>query len=125
VPESDISKLSEKIARAFNSAPKSIEHGLSARVKPEVKTASSPYFPDIILDMPDGYLTTNASQPFVAEFKLPEGPQDLASVVKAPSLCSKARTPLSVIINNSWKVETTTEKHDLRLIYDHVLSVFD
>ncbi|MBL0715862.1 MAG: alkaline phosphatase family protein, partial [Desulfosarcina sp.] len=120
VPKSNIHGLSEKIVLAFNSAPASIEHGLSARTKPDIKTASSPYFPDVILDLPDGYLTTNASQPFVKEFNLPEGPQDFTSVVKGPSLCAKARTPLSVTVNNGWKVKTTSEKQDLRLIYDHV-----
>jgi len=125
VPESEIPELSEKIAQAFNSEPASIEHGLSARVKPNVKTALSRYFPDIILDLPDGYLTTNASQPFVAEFRLPKGPQDIASIVRGPSLCSKARTPLSVTVSKSWKVEPTPERQDLRLIYDHVLAVFN
>ncbi len=124
VPESDIHTLSEKIVQAFNLAPASIEHGLSARVKLDVKTASSQYFPDVILDLPDGYLISNASQPFVAEFKFPEGPQDIAAVARGPYLCAKAPTPLAVTVNNIWKVDTTTEKKDLRLIYDHVLAVF-
>ena len=125
VPKSEIYELSKKIAQAFNSEPASIEHGLSARVKPDIKTASSQCFPDVIFDMPDGYLITNASQPFIAEVKLPEGPQDIASIVRAPSLCSKARTPLAITVNNSWKIKIAPEKQDLRLIYDHVIAAFD
>jgi len=125
VPESEIHHLSERIAQTFNSAPESIKHGLFARVKPDFKTDSLKFFQDVILDMPDGYLTTNASKHFVTEVKLPKGPQDIISVAKGPYLCAKAHNPLSVLINNSWKVRATAEKQDLRLIYDHVLAVFD
>ncbi len=125
VPESEIHELSEKIAQAFNSYHECIEHGLFARIKSDVNKDSSPYIQDVILDLPDGYLTTNVSQPFIAKYKMPEGPQDFASVVKGPALCSKARLPLSVLVNNAWKVDISTEKQDLRLIYDHVLEVFD
>jgi len=125
VHESDIYELSEKIAKAFNSDTASVGHGLSARVKPHSKTMSSKYFQDVILDMPDGYLTTNESQSFVSEFKRLAAPQDIASVAKGAFYCAKAHTPLAVTSNNRWKVEPTAEKQDLRLIYDHVLAVFD
>ena len=125
VPESEIHELSEKIVQAFNSDPGSIEHSLSARIKPDVKTVFYQNFPDVILDMPEGYLTTNASQPFISKFRLPEGPQSIASVARGAYFSAKAPIPLSVIVNSSWKVDTTTKKQDLRLIYDHVLAVFD
>lgn len=125
VPESQIHELSEKIVQAFNSDPESIEHGLSARVKPDLETSSYQNFPDVILNVPEGYLITNNSQPFVAEFRLPEGPQDIVSVAKGAYLSAKAPVPLSITVHNSWKVKTTKEKQDLRLIYDHVIAVFD
>ncbi len=125
VPSIDIHELSEKIVLAFNSNPECIKHGMSAWVKKDGKTASSRHFPDITFNIQDGYLISNVFQAFVTEFILPVVEPDIASLVRGPSLCAKAHIPLAIILNNKWKVEVATEKQDLRLIYDHVLEIFD
>lgn len=125
VNEKDIHDLSQRIAQAFNSEPFCIAHGLAAKVKPDTKAAATHYFPDITFDMPDGYLITNMSQPVITESKLPDGPLDVASIVKGPFLCCKAHTPLAVVVKHDWKVEMGPVKRDLRLIYDHIVASYD
>lgn len=123
VREGDVQALREEIARSFNTDPVSVEHGFSAYAKSNVRTTASQYFPDVILDFPDGYMTSNESQNFVTKFEIPKGPLGISSIVKGGLLCGKARQPLAVTTNNVWKVRPTPEKQDLRLIYDHILAV--
>ncbi|MDO8946003.1 MAG: alkaline phosphatase family protein [Desulfocapsaceae bacterium] len=124
VKECDIQTLKEEIVRAFNTYPASVKHGFSAYAKPNVKTMASQYFPDVILDLPDGYMTSNEFQEFVTKYEIPKGPLGISSVTKGKLLCGKAHQPLAVNTNNVWKVRPTTETKDLRLIYDHILAVF-
>lgn len=119
----EIPKVKEEIIDIFNTHPTSIKYRFSAYSKPNTQTNSSQYFPDIIIDLPDGYTASNDSKAFVSKFETPKGPLGISSVTKGQLLCGKAHYPIAVT-TNEWKVKVTPEKQDLRLIYDHILEVF-
>lgn len=125
VQKKDVKAVREKIVQSFNSDKNSIEHGLLARVKSDEQASASEYYPDIVLDLPDGYVTSNKTQVFIEKFVAPKRSHEIISHAKGlESSCSKAQRPLAVNSRNAWNVQVTSEKNDLRLVYDHIITTF-
>lgn len=123
VEPSDVSSLQDSIIRDFNQHPIAVEHGLSAS-KPEIGGECSKLFPDIIIEMPDGYAPSNVQPRFITEYLCPVKPMDLKKMRYDKRISVKGHHPLAVIMKGGWLVHPSSEKADLRLVYDHVLATF-
>lgn len=124
VSESDMEALEEQILQDFNCHPDVLKHGLSARkpFKPEGKY--SVYYPDIIVDMPEGYAPSNDEAAFIKRYSFPDRPIDLYALKGDEKWCVKGHYPLAVSKDKTWRAYPTSEKNDLRVVYDHVLASF-
>jgi predicted AlkP superfamily phosphohydrolase/phosphomutase len=122
IKEADISHLIQQIIDAFNRHPEVQKHQLIARKKTETTGDFSTYYPDIWIEMPDGYIPSNEYKHFFYQHDHSE-PFDLRHF-KASDLSEKSRTPLAVLINGTWKATPTPQKQDLRVIYDHIVETF-
>ncbi len=122
VAENAIQALVEKIVVAFNEHPLSREHGFSAHSKAEIKNQAARYFPDVILELPDGYMTSNEFSVFLTQLTPQPTPIDLVTIQNSQRLTGKAHQPLAINVSHQWAIHPTPHKQDLRLIYDHVLA---
>lgn len=124
VQTKDIELLKQKIIEAFMEHPVSKEHGFKAySLNKEEGVVGQ--FPDIVLDLPDGYLTSSECKDFLAPYEPKVVKYDLKEAVKGKYHTIKAHTPLAVSVNGDWQVRPVDNKEDLRVIYDHVVSVLE
>jgi hypothetical protein len=99
VDPSQVGDLADEIVRQFNDHPESIKHHFRAYRKPGVKNSvAARKFPDIVLDLPDGYQTSSLFPEFVRETKLPTVPFDLHDMKRDPRTVGKAHEPLAVCV---------------------------
>lgn len=124
VESEDVLSLSKKISSALNKHPLSIQHGLNSSIKPVSKSPAAPYFPDIIVNCPNGYIVSNYSSDFFSKFKISDQPINIKTWTNQyKPYCIKGHYPIASS-NRVWKIKATDQKNDLRLIYDHVLATF-
>lgn len=124
VKASEFGAIQQDIIKAFNSHPLSKLHGLIAYTKEISDSSVAKYFPDIVIDVPDGYLITDRTHSFVKEFTPARGPLNLLSITKGELLCIKGHKPIAVVYNGGWKVDVHKEPLDLRAVYEHVVNSF-
>lgn len=122
VDENEIEQLKKTIIDAFNCHPDSIKHQFRATKAPQ---GAIDQYPDIVLDLPDGYLTASTSSDFVTSFKQSVEGLDLRRTDHLSHNTIKGHSPLALNVNGEWLINPTDQKHDLRLIYDHVLTFFN
>ncbi|MFT2098081.1 alkaline phosphatase family protein [Marinomonas sp. 2405UD66-6] len=121
VKSDEIKKIAEGIVRHFNAHPLALQHGLTAKIKPQSSSPVAYKFPDIILDCPDGYFTNNKFKDFIVKTDIPEEALDLRDIKKGVRTVVKGHIPLAVNVNNEWSSKDGT---DLTLIYQHIVSKF-
>lgn len=122
----DVERIKLEIIEVFNSHPEVIKHGLYAYSIKEDLENSVGYFPDILVDIPSGYLTNNASDEFVRSFNRPEGVSSLSSVLRGDIISIKSHEPLAVDCSDSSGEGGDLYKgRDLTAIYDLVLKKFN
>lgn len=125
VQERDIEKVKKEIIAAFNSDAQSQKHGLFAYSIKEKLTNPVEHFPDIIVDIPSGYLTEKSSKDFVKQFHRPKGIKSLSSVFRGDIIAIKSHEPLAVDCGKSaGEDKGMYEGRDLTAIYDLVLRKF-
>jgi len=124
VPQDKVESLAEEIVSKFNEHELVIKHGLKARKRSFSEGVCREIYPDIILDLLDGYLTSNASSEFIKPHSLPHELNDFRDVGKTGNFCIKGRSPLAVNVKGDWLVAPDFEKEDLRVVYDHVVASF-
>ena len=124
VERSAIFMLKEQIIQAFNEHPKAVEHGISARMKTAPDGECSRFFPDIIIEMPDGYAPSNEEPGFITEYMSAETPMDLRGMSKDQRMSVKGHYPLAVMKGGPWLAHPGSDRKDLRVLYDHVLATF-
>lgn len=124
VPAHQVAAIRDQLVEVFNSHSVAREHGFKAAAKTASGTIPADQFPDVVVDMPDGYAPSNASPSFISEYTEGKKPIDLREMVKDRRVSAKAHHPLAVVANAPWKVDPSTEKGDLRLVYDHILATF-
>ena len=125
VPKEDIKKVAERIVGEFNRHESAARHGLTARVKPSTNSIAGKYFPDVIIDVPDGYFTSDEASGFITKFHLPDEPIGIKSVTKGSLLCGKGHHPLAINANRDWQVVASEKGDDLRKVNQHILKVFE
>lgn len=124
IQESEIEKIKKEIIDTINDDELSKEHGLKAYSKEFSESSSYKYFPDIVIDVPDGYLITDKTRNFIKKFIPPKGPLNLLSITKGELLCIKAHKPIAVIYNGTWNIKRDKGKLNLTAIYDHIITTF-
>jgi predicted AlkP superfamily phosphohydrolase/phosphomutase len=126
VESEDVERIKLEIIEAFNADSEVIKHGLRAYSVKENLKQSVGYFPDILVDIPSGYLTNNASDGFIKSFKRPEGVTSLSSVLRGDIISIKSHEPLAVDCSDSSAEGADLYKgRDLTAIYDLVLKKFN
>jgi len=121
VPSADIEPLVSEIIDKFNSHPLAQQHGFNAYPRPQSCSPVADKFPDIVIDLPDGYQTSNRFSAFVVETPLPTKPFNLRDMHKDPRTTGKAHTPLAVNTKNAWKCGPQPYPDNLTAVYRHIL----
>ncbi len=99
VDKNKVQELLHELVEKFNSEPSLQAHGITARLGVELcprKDCDSPWFPDLVLDMPDGYLVTDKSRGFIEEYKVPEDFNALGAILRGDIVSIKSTTPATV-----------------------------
>lgn len=129
VEPNDIAKLSHEISESINSDRIAKQHGISSHVKARFDTSVSKYYPDVVLDIPDGYIVTNNARGFVTEFEGLKVESASSDTIEAwarsnewKSLSVRGYHPLAVS-SDQW-AEGILPPNDLTAIYRHLLSQF-
>ncbi|MBQ0831298.1 alkaline phosphatase family protein [Marinobacter sp.] len=125
VAANEIEMVKSEIIKKFNESTAAKEHGMYAYSRKVSGSSVARLFPDIVVDVADGYLITDKVNSFVKPFTPPKGPLNLLSITKGELLCIKSHKPIAVVYNGSWAVEDACPSLDLTAIYDHVLRSFD
>tara|TARA_B100001063_G_scaffold73711_1_gene67923 strand:+ start:7584 stop:9050 length:1467 start_codon:yes stop_codon:yes gene_type:complete len=121
----DIESIKADIVESFNSNSEVLKHCLRAYTVDSNRDGVGACFPDICIDIPNGYLTTDKVSDFIIEFKPDKSTSALSSITKGDILSLKSHTPLAVINpskggNENFKVHNG----DLTIVYDYILSRF-
>lgn len=121
-----IEKTKVEIIEAFNTHPEVIKHNLQAYSIKENLKKPVEYFPDILVDLPSGYLTNNDSNKFIERFNRPEGITSLSSVLRGDIFSVKSHEPLAVDCSNTFDTEADFYNgRDLTAVYDLVIKKFN
>ena len=91
----DKSYYEDLIISIFNSQTELLNHGITARKRIGGK---NPLFPDIIFDIPNGYLTSDESKNLVCEFQKSSKINGLSSILKGEIYSMKSHNPLWIIL---------------------------
>ncbi len=124
VEKTDMKVLIERIIRDFNEHPEALRYSLSARKASAPDGEYSKHLPDIIIDMPKGYMTSNEQPEFIKKYLVSEKPLDLYEIERDCRVSAKGHYPLAVSKNGVWRAHPNPQNSDLRVIYDHILSSF-
>lgn len=112
----DFDTVKSEIIDLLNSDPLIKKHGLRAYSTGDKRT----FFPDIAIELPNGFLTTDKSKVFIEEFKVPQSSGALGSIMKGDILSLKSHTPLAVF-SNVFLDEVGEESGDLTVVYRQIL----
>lgn len=120
------SEMCSRVVADFNDHPVVKSHGMSATLAEVPEGTFGDSYPDIYVDLPEGYTPSNEYNVFVSEFERRNEPIDLRTVtVKGGRVSVKGHYPLAVISGTRWLVEPSQEFSDLRFIYSHILRRFE
>jgi len=131
VPKDEVFNLAHEISGRINSDKIAKEHGITSHVKPRINNAVSKYYPDIILDVPDGYIVSNNKNEFVCQFEGINRDDPNVDTVKAwlnvmakrkwLSLAVRGYHPIAVS-TREWAESILTPSNDLTAVYRHIIS---
>lgn len=125
IDPAEIESLVDEIVSRFNKHPESKRYGFRAeRTFATSNSVAARKFPDIVLNLPDGFQTSSLFPEFIRETSLPSKPFDLRDTKKDPRTVGKAHKPLAVSVHENWKLDGCVGD-DLTLIYQHLLNEFE
>lgn len=107
VPMDQIETVKAEIVEKINAHPDIKKHGIHASMRPDPDGA--PEFPDVVLSVPDGFISSNDYDAPFKQFTLPRGPHSIATVTKGALLCGKSSKALAAAVGAKW-----TDKSDCR-----------
>ena len=119
----DVEEIKLKIINLFNKNAEALKHGLHAYSLESTKEKGANWFPDILIDLPNGYLTTDKESDFISEYYPPLINSALSSITRGEILSLKSHSPLAIVNKN--KLEGSDSERDLTVIYDLVLRYFN
>lgn len=122
VSESSVDEVADQIVSGFNAHTVSKQHGFLAYRRPDGNGEVASKFPDVVLDLPDGYQTSNRYSDFVTKTPLQSKALDLRDMKKDPRTVGKAHEPLVVCATGDWLVKAGERVSDLTVVYQHLLN---
>ena len=133
VSQDDIIRYSHKISTSINNDNIAKKHGITSHVKDIFDTSLSKYYPDVVLDVPDGYIVRNNAKGFVTEFESIKINSTNVDTIKTwskvwskgnwKSYCVRGYHPIAVS-SRKWTENNCPTSSDLTLIYRHLLKQF-
>ena len=125
VEDQDISVVKAEIINSFNSHAEAMKHNLYAYSEGGNSSDNPDHFPDIVIDLPDGYLTTDKGSEFITKFTPPKSSSALASIMKGEILSIKSHSPLAVSsCSESGSAGLGGQAADLTAVYELVVGKF-
>jgi predicted AlkP superfamily phosphohydrolase/phosphomutase len=126
VPVCEIDSVAEDIVESFNSDPTAGRHRLVARKDfGELVGDYSHLWPDVIVEVPEGYSPSSPGRGFVEKFKRSSIKIVLEDVKSDLWTGTKGRFPLSTFVNVDHVGLERFHGSDLTCIYDIVLNEFE
>lgn len=120
VPVDQIEKVKTEIVDRINAYSDAQNYGIYASRRPD--PSGAPEFPDVVLNVPDGFISSNDSDTPFEQFKLPPGPHTISTVTEGALLCGKSSKALAAVVGAKWSYKS--DKRDLTLVHHHVLESF-
>lgn len=133
IPSNKVIELSQKISEKINSDKIAQMHNISSHIKSHFDTPISKYYPDIVVDIPDGYIVRNNGANFITQFNgLRVKQYDFDTVEAWSKLRAQQKwLPLTVrgyepiaVSSRQWSNSILTKKNDLTTIYKHLLNQY-
>lgn len=115
--------LAEKICDLINNDKSAIQHKISASVSMCDKEHPGNWYPDIIMHLPDGYLTSDKEDQFISKYIVPSSNSALSSITEGEILSLKSHHPLFV---STVRVDELLHQDNVSLTnaYDLVMTFF-
>jgi hypothetical protein len=123
VSELSVDEVADQIVSGFNEHTVAKQHGFLAYRRPYGSNEVASKFPDVVLDLPDGYQTSNRYSDFVTKTRFQSKALDLRDMKKDPRTVGKAHEPLAVCATGNWLVKAGERVSDLTVVYQHLLNV--
>jgi predicted AlkP superfamily phosphohydrolase/phosphomutase len=130
VAQNNIIDLSHEISDRINNDKTAKEHGITSHVKPRFDTSVSKYFPDVVVDIPDGYIVSrHNAKAFVTDLEgIKVKKTNFDTIEKwaetdGISLTVRGYHPIAVS-SCPWTEEISPTSNDLTMIYRHLLRQF-
>lgn len=121
VKVTEISGIASQIVAQINSDPISISHGISAYCNEDLGAHFSRSYPDVIVELPDGYLPSNDADSYVEAYGITGEPWNLGAMRGDEKHCIKSHQPLCVTTNLNANVSGVSTKKNLGWLYDYIL----
>lgn len=125
VAHADIDPLKNEIISKINADPEVIQHKLRAYSLPGSTKDKLKEFPDIIIDMPNGYVTSDQVKHFIERYDPPKSPSVIASIMRGDMLCLKSHAPLAISNGECWKANAKNKENNLTEVYNMIIDMYD
>ena len=121
VSEEKMENIIAQIIEAINNNELIAKHGIKA-----IKRSGgvNPLYPDILFELPDGYLTSDSANKVIEKFKKSKNINGLNSILKGEIYSMKSHKPLWLVLNNKIFIK---RKKDLELtdLHKFIINVFE
>ena len=125
VKTEDINTIAKRIVDQFNADSTVQKYKINAKIRdftPTTLSTPDGLYPDIIIEVPDGYLITDKTQEFIKDYQAPSALSGLEAVLRGEITSMKSTTPISVCygdkISKSSSAAPYTELLDVYKIID-------
>jgi len=129
VKTKDISIIAKRIVEQFNTDLTAQKYKINAKMRDFIDspfTTLDELYPDIILEVPDGYLITDKTHEFIKDYKAPRGHSGLESVLKGDITSMKSTTPITVCYGDKISEKALAVPYtELLDVYNIIDSMFD
>jgi len=121
---SDAYKIACEISSHINDSQIFKSHKIFSYVSSTCKNRQLSFFPDIIVDVPDGYLISNKGDCIVSDISYIDKKMNIDRWLNNFDYYTiKGSKPIA-ICNKQWNIDPKTNCNSLCLIYDHILNSF-
>jgi predicted AlkP superfamily phosphohydrolase/phosphomutase len=124
VKTENIDSIRDEIINKFNMNAMAKKHGLKAFKNPALQGSDVNYFPDICIDIKNGYLTTDKTSKFIEEFISPEIDSAISAITRGDVLSVKSHSPLALVFSECLNNLEFKTGGDLTRVYDYILKRF-
>lgn len=133
VPTNRIYDMAYAVSDRINSDIVAQEHGISSHVKPRTDSPVSRYYPDVILDVPEGYIVSNNKNGFITSFEGVNRDDINVDTIEIwlKEMAKGNWLPLTVrgyhpiaVSTKKWSAGILNASKDLTAVYRHIISQY-